>query len=270
MFSYRCIPVVRFGVFVLLALAAYGVMEQRATAALLNGSFEDALANPYAGDTIPGWQVSGNLPWSCIAQITGAYPCGDFAETDTEFPATTAAGPRAFRNGSNGDFPRDPNNPDNETNSIYEATWADIVALNYNYISQNVSTTLGNSYLLQFQLQALFAQQPYYGFWVVINQTPVANLSARTQANPVLRTDTANQWATFVIPFVASGPVTEIGFASFVECNALGCDMDLYLDDVSLQDLGGAEGVPEPGTSQLLAVGLPLLGWLAARRRGRQ
>lgn len=266
----RCAPVVRIGMFVLAAMLAWGVAEQRAGAALLNGSFEDALANPYIGDTIPGWSVSGYTPYSCIAQNTGPYPCGGPAENGTKFPATTADGPRAYRNGADGDFPRDPNNPDETTNSIYEAEWIDIVDLNYNYLYQSVATLTGGSYLLHFQLQAMFAQQPYYGFWVVINQTPVANLSARTQANPVLRTDTANQWAAFSIPFVATGEVTEIGFASFVECNSVGCDIDLFLDEVSLEDVSRADGVPEPGSGSLLALGLPLLGWWAARRRGRR
>ena len=261
----RLAPAARFGVFIQSAVLVWVVAQQPAQGALLNGSFEDGLANPYIGEVIPGWGVSGYSPWSCVAQNTGPYQCGGVGETDTEFPATTAAGPRAYRNGANGDFPRDPNNPNNETNSIYEATWADIVTLNYNYLSQSIVTVPGGSYLLEFQLQALFARQPYYGFWVVIDQTPVANLSARTQANPVLRTDTANQWAVFSIPFTATGAVTEIGFASFVECNAVGCDIDLYLDDVNVSETAAA--VPEPGAGGMVALGLPLLLWWARRRR---
>ena len=173
------------------------------------------------------------------------------AAADTKFPTTLSEGNRAYRVGANGDFPRDPSNPDNETNSIYEATWNDIVTLNYNYLSQTVVTTPGNAFLLTFQLQAMYQRQPYYGFWVVIDHTPVANLSVRTQSNPVLRTDTANQWATFQIPFTAIGPTTEIGFASFVECNRVGCDIDLYLDSVSLADLGDVAQIPEPSTAVL-------------------
>jgi hypothetical protein len=220
-------------------------------APIVNGSFQSELADPLAGDTITGWVASGNLAWTCIAQSTGPFPCGGAGSTDTKFPTTLSQGDRAYRVGANGDFPRDPSNPDNETNSIYEATWSDIVTLNYNYLSQTVATTPGNGFLLTFQLQAMYRSQPYYGFWVVVDHTPVANLSARTQSNPVLRTDTTNQWATFQIPFTATGPTTEIGFASFVECNRVGCDIDLYVDSVSLSDLGDETQIPEPSTAVL-------------------
>ena len=232
-------------------------------APIVNGSFQSELANLSRGDPITGWFVSGNSDWACVAQNTAPYSCGD--GTDTKFPSPAADGSRAYRVGANGDFPRDPANPDMETNSIYEATWNDIVALNYNYLSQTVATSPGNNYLLTFQLQALYRLQPYYGFWVVIDHIPVANLSARTQSSPVLRTDTVNRWATFQIPFASIGPNTEIGFASFVECNRVGCDIDLFLDSVSLTDLGSA---PEVSSGLLLFGGLVALVWWRRSRKG--
>lgn len=261
--------ITRGGVAVLFSFLLAVLAAAPSQAALVNGSFQDSLASPFAGDTIPGWSVSGNLEYACVAQSTGSYPCAPVIAS-VQYPLTEADGTRAYRVGSNGDFPRDPNNPDESTNSIYEATWSDIVDLNYNYIFQTETTAPGGSYLLHFQLQARFVDQPYYGFWVVIDRTPVANLSARTQSNPVLRTDTANQWAQFSIPFVATGSSTEIGFASFVECNRRGCDIDLFLDDVILEGPVEGSSVPEPGSGSLLALGLPLLGWWAARRRGRR
>ena len=120
-------------------------------APILNGSFQSELANLTRGDPITAWSASGNTDWACIAQNTGPYPCGD--AMDSKFPSPAADGSRGYRVGANGDFPRDPANPNLETNSVYEATWNDIVALNYNYLSQTVATTAGNNYLLTFQLQ---------------------------------------------------------------------------------------------------------------------
>jgi len=248
------------GAMVLTTLFAVG-------APIVNGSFQSELADPFVGDTITGWQVSGNTNWACVAQSTAPYPCGGGVPAAAYYPSTLADGSRAYRVGANGDFPRDPSNPDNETNSIYEATWNDIVTLNYNYIFQSVATTPGNGYILTLQLQAKYLLQPYYGFWIVVDHTPAANLSARTQSNPVLRTDTSNQWATFQVPVTAVGTATEIGFASFVECNSAGCDMDLFLDSVSLADLGGETEIPEPSGGLLLGGSLSLAwAWRRLRR----
>jgi len=142
--------------------------------------------------------------------------------------------------------------------------------MNDSYISLNIAAATGVSYLLHFQLQAKYVLKPDYGFWVEIDQTPVAILSVRTQGNTVLRTDSANQWALFSIPPVATGGTTEVGFASFVECNRDGCDIDLFLDGVSISEVGGEAAVPEPGVGQMLVLGLTaaMVGGAAAFRRG--
>lgn len=129
-------------------------------------------------------------------------------------------------------------------------------------VTQTIATTVGQSYVLSFELGADQSASVYSG---PMGLRATAGGASQTFTFTPAAGSTGNQWATFALPFVASGTSTTITLLG----TQSGGGQYLGLDNVSLQAVSTA--APEPSSLALVGALLPgLMGAAAARARRRR
>jgi len=168
----------------------------------------------------------------------GSFETGDFTDWsvgDSEFELVEASGATLDGGGSYSA----------EDGNYYAA----LGSFTRNYLSQNISTNIGDTYQLTYYL----ASDGYTPneFQTIVGGNTLSNL-----------TNIASQsYTEYTFDFTATSTTTQIEFGEY--------DLSSYLalDNVSVVDTGATSSVPEPLTTggTLVAVGM---GWWMRRKRG--
>lgn len=114
-------------------------------------------------------------------------------------------------------------------------------------VSQTISTTVGQTYLLSFDL----GSSPTYGVPDSIQATAGSASSIFTSTF----TSGTNNWQTEYLNFTATAATTTISLTGNTGSNYIG------LDNVSVN------AVPEPEEWAMMLLGLPLIGWIVRRKQ---
>lgn len=126
-------------------------------------------------------------------------------------------------------------------------------AVNPGYLSQNIATTAGTAYRLEFDLQR-------YG----ASGSPASNVTAFTfgALAAFSQTNTAGDWTHYIIDGLVAGP----GAFTLLEFSSANVFDFTQLDNVSVTALDAVIAIPEPGTGFILGAAIGALV-LARRRR---
>ncbi len=131
----------------------------------------------------------------------------------------------------------------------------DGAAANTGFLSQNIATTAGAQYRLEFDLQR-------YGQ----SGLPASNLAAFVfgAATVFSETNVASDWTHFIIEGLIAGP----GAFTILQFSSLNAFDFTQLDNVSLVEVDGATPVPEPAGTLTLFAALGALVLVRRRRPG--
>lgn len=134
----------------------------------------------------------------------------------------------------------------------------DLSATGAGSISQTLTTIIGNSYTVSFDLSGNPSGGPNpKDVDVSINGDAVSTYGYATGNN----TAADMQWLTYTYSFIANSTSSILAFTSLADMPS-----GPALDNVRIEDLGG--NIPEPATWVSMIAGFGLVGAVARRRRG--
>lgn len=133
-------------------------------------------------------------------------------------------------------------------------------------ISQSFSTVPGESYNVELSYSHHFGMASSTGFLTIEG---IAPLISETLVHSIPNSFTDMQWVDFLQTFVADGPTTTLEIQGVAAQGGFGFAVDNVSIELADGDMDGdMNGIPEPSTFALVALGLAGLGF-GQRRKSR-